>query len=106
MKRSETARNVGRLETLDGQRRWTVRDVGRPETLDGQRRWTARDVGRPETLDGQRRWTARDVGRPETLDGVKRLQNHTHIHASKTKETLYTFRIKYAKYAKTRPFHQ
>jgi len=32
--------------------------------------------------------TARNGERSGTLDGLKRLQNHVHAHASKTKESL------------------
>jgi hypothetical protein len=74
--------------TGNGQGRWTVREVGRSGKLDGQGSWTVREVGRSGKLDGQGSWTVREVGRSGKLDDLKRLQNHVHVHVSKTKETL------------------
>jgi hypothetical protein len=32
--------------------------------------------------------TVKNVRRPEKLEGLERLQNHVHVHALKTKESL------------------
>jgi hypothetical protein len=55
---------------------------------------TVRHGERPGTVNGQARWTVRHGERYAMIilykiNGLKRLQNH--VHASKTKESLYNF---------------